>query len=195
MIQIKVRAYSQASAKHLSAETVANSQRVDQEITDPRMRHLQRPFVQAERKISGVHKEREHALKSEKVSVSRSSDAGHIANGGVAGRRVPKDELPELVTTKQKRGHRLYFLNACPTSHVRAISTIEGSPKKALVVLLAGPPSIFLDVMSAFLADGGGENRNRMQDFVTAALVSEGNRLNPLSAHFLKRPSQRAEPS
>lgn len=163
LVEIKVRGYSQESAKHLTKGVVDYMQHIHQEMAAPRMRRLEQLLTQVNEKIAQTQAEREKVLKIENLKDRAVSEARFIENVVLANVRAQRDnELRELEQAKMKYEELLDPVRNYPTSNIEKISMSEGSvaPKKALIVLLAGVLGLLVGVMAAFLASARQANKN-----------------------------------
>ena len=156
LIEIKVRGYSQESARRSADATVSYLHRIHNGMAAPTVQRMKQLLAQVEREIAQTKAEREKALKITGLNDKTNAEARFMENIVLANIMIQRDsELRELEQTKMEYEEQLNPMRTYPTSYIEKISVSEEpvAPKKALMVLLAGVLGLFVGVMAAFLGN------------------------------------------
>lgn len=156
LIEIKVRGYSQESAKRSTEATVDYLRRIHQGMAAPTVQRMKQLLAQVELEITQTRAEREKMLKIMDLKDKAITEASFMRTIVLGNSMVQRDnELRGLEQAKTGYEEQLDPMRTYPTSYIEKISVSEGpvAPKKALIVLLAGVLGLFFAVMAAFLGN------------------------------------------
>lgn len=156
LIEIKVRGYSQVSAKRSTEATVGYLQHIHNEMAAPTVQRMKQHSAKVEREIAQTRAELEKTLKITDLKDKAIAETRFMENIVLANIMVQRNsELRGLEQAKMEYEEQLNPTRTYPTSYIEKISLSENpvAPKKSLILMLAGMLGLFLGVVAAFLAN------------------------------------------
>jgi capsular polysaccharide biosynthesis protein len=157
LIVITVRGYSRKDAKRSAEATVAYLRKIHDEMAAPTVQRLRQRLVQIEWEIAKTRAEKEKILKIAGLKDKAiAAEAGLMESLTLANFMFQRDsELRGLEEAKVVYEEQLGSMHTYPTALIEKISVSENpvTPKKAMIIPLAGILGLILGMMTAFLSN------------------------------------------
>ena len=152
LIELKVRGYSQASAKRFADATIDYLKKTHSEMTASTVLRMRQTLERTDRDIAQTKAERDSLVKL--TDLKDKDKAGFMENVVLTNNIIRLDEaLRSLEQTRANDEEQLDPLHTFPTGHLEAVSVSDKPvmPKKPLLIQLAGVLGLFVGVGVAFL--------------------------------------------